>query len=380
MFEVLRRLAGRHDVSVIGFWRSEEARLGWQQLGRQLDIKVQAVPFARLRPDRRLPGLLRRRWQGWRRGEPDDVGAWDQPAMHAALRQTMAGQRFDLLQVEWPYLAPYALANPQLPRLLVTHDIFSVALSRRAGLAAGRKRKRLQREAAAWAGYESRVYPQFQAVAAMSSEDAAVIQQRAPAASVVVLPNGVDTAHFLPGEIRPQPRNLIFVGSPTHAPNLDAACWLLSEIWPELRRRRPDLRLTLVNLDHPQVRKLQQPGVEISGRLPDLRSVYQQADIAIVPLRAGSGTRLKILEAFAAGLPVVSTPLGHEGLEVIPGRHLLSAAGGPAFVQAIEALLDDAELRRNLAATARGLVVSHYDWEIILDQHDTIYRQLCHRQ
>jgi len=379
MFEVVRRLARRHEVSVAGFWRNEEARRGWQQLGRELNIEVQAVPFTRLRPDRRLPGLLRRRWQGWRQGEPGDAGAWDQPAMHAALRRMMAGQRFDLLQVEWPYLAPYALTTPQLPRLLITHDIFSVALARRAGLAAGRQQKRLEREAAAWASYESRIYPQFQAVAAMSAEDAAVIRQRAPAANVVVLPNGVDTAHFTPGEIRPQPRHLIFVGSPTHVPNLDAACWLLNELWPELRRRRPDLRLTLVNLDHPQVRKLQQPGVEISGRLPDLRPVYGQADLAIVPLRAGSGTRLKILEAFAAGLPVVSTPVGHEGLEVVPGRHLLSAENGPALIEAIETLLDDVELRRRLAANARQLAVSRYDWELIVDQHDAIYHQLCQR-
>lgn len=379
MFEVLRRLSRRHDVSVIGFWRDEEARLGWQQLAQELNLRVLAIPFARLRPDRRLPATLWRRWQSRMQGEPDDIGIWEQPAMHAAIHQVLSHQPVDLIQVEWPYLAPYALAHARLPRLLITHDIFSVGLARRAALPGTPDRDRLAGQAAAWQRYESEVYPRFDAVAAMSAADAAVIHQRAPAANVVVLANGVDTAHFTPSEIRPEACYLIFVGSPTHAPNLDAACWLLREMWPELHQRHPDLRLTLVNLDHPQVQACLQPGVEITGRLPDLRPAYRQADIAVVPLRAGSGTRLKILEAFAAGLPVVSTPVGHEGLEVVPGQHLLSAETALSFVDAIEQLLAGPDLRRRLAANARRLAVSRYDWELIVDQHDAVYHQLCQR-
>lgn len=377
MYEILRRLAQRHDISVLSFWRNEEARAGLAQLGRELGIEVNAIPFARLGLDRQLIPTLWRRWQGRRAGLPTDIALWDQPAMHQALRQALVRKPIDVVQVEWPYLAPYALAHPDRPSLLITHDIFSIGLARRAGLASSpRQRRQLEQQANAWARYESQVYPRFGAVAAMSAADADIIQRRAPTARVAILPNGVDTAALTPGEVRAQARNLIFVGSPTHPPNLDAACWFQTAIWPDLHQRHPGLHLTLVNVDHPQVRACLQPGVELLGRQPDLTPLYRQADIAIAPLRAGSGTRLKILEAFALGVPVVSTPVGHEGLAVIPNEHLLSAETATAFGDAITRLLADADLRRRLIANARRLAVAHYDWDQIVAQHEAIYRDL----
>ncbi len=377
MYEILRRLAPRHEITVLGFWRNEEARVGLAQLGRELGIEVNAIPFARLGRDRQLIPTVWQRWQGRRAGLPTDIALWDQLAMRQAIRQTLAQKPIDVVQVEWPYLAPYALAHPERPNLLITHDIFSIGIARRAAVAPSpRQRRQLEQQANAWARYESLIYPRFGAVAAMSAADADIIRQRAPAARVIILPNGVDTVALTPGEVRAQPRNLIFVGSPTHPPNLDAACWFLTAIWPNLHQHHPDLHLTLVNLDHPQVRACLRPGVELLGRQPDLAPLYRQADIAIAPLRAGSGTRLKILEAFALGIPVVSTPVGHEGLSVLPGEHLLSAETAATFGDAIARLLADADLRRRLAANARTLAVAHYDWDQIAAQHEAVYNDL----
>ena len=293
MVEVLRRLAVRHEVTVLSYWRDEEAREGLQRLAKDMPVDVVPVPFARLRPGRRLPRQLWRRWQGKRQGLPADVPVWDQPAMHEAVSRVLASRPIDLVQVEWPYLSTYALAHPETPSILITHDIFSVGLQRRAPLVAGLgQRQRLQKQADAWTRYESRVYPRFGAVAAMSATDAAIIRQRAPAAKVVVLPNGVDTTALTPGEIRPQVQRLLYVGSPTHAPNLDAACWLLTDIWPALHRRHPELRLTLVNLDHPQVRACAPPHVEITGRIPDLVPLYRQTDLVLPALASRSWRRL----------------------------------------------------------------------------------------
>ena len=377
MVEVLRRLAVRHEVTVLSYWRDEEAREGLQRLAKDMPVDVVPVPFARLRPGRRLPRQLWRRWQGKRQGLPADVPVWDQPAMHEAVSRVLASRPIDLVQVEWPYLSTYALAHPETPSILITHDIFSVGLQRRAPLVAGLgQRQRLQKQADAWTRYESRVYPRFGAVAAMSATDAAIIRQRAPAAKVVVLPNGVDTTALTPGEIRPQVQRLLYVGSPTHAPNLDAACWLLMDIWPALHRRHPELRLTLVNLDHPQVRACAPPHVEITGRIPDLVPLYRQTDLVLVPLRAGSGTRLKILEAFALGVPVISTPIGYEGLDVSCGEHLLAAETSSEFVDAVERLMADIDLRRGLASTARALAVARYDWSTIVALHEEAYQKV----
>lgn len=377
MLEVLRRLARRHEVTVLSFWRDEEAREGLQRLRQDMPVDVVPVAFARLRPGRHLPRQLWWRWQGKRQRLPADVPVWDQPAMHQAVSRVLAAQPIDLIQVEWPYLSTYALAHPAVPSILITHDIFSVGLQRRAALATGAgERQRLQRQADAWSRYESRVYPRFGAVAAMSTTDAAIIRQRAPAASVVVLPNGVDTAALTPGEIRSQVQQLLFVGSPTHAPNLDAACWLLTDIWPALRQQHPDLHLTLVNLDHPQVRACVSPNVEITGRIPDLVPMYRQADLVLVPLRAGSGTRLKILEAFALGVPVISTSIGYEGLDVTPGEHLVAAERGDDFMDAVGRLMGDTALRRRLSIKARELVVAGYDWTHIVALHEEAYQRV----
>lgn len=378
MYHVLRELARRgHAITALSFWRDKGERQGLEQLAEDLGIAVVAVPFTRLSHTLRTPSGLWRMLANRVHGPPLDIAIWSQPAMFQALDQVLASKPIDLIQVEWPYLAPYALAHPHIPRVLVTYDIFSVALARRAALAPNAlDRIRLRRQARAWERYEASLYGQFAAVGAMSAVDAEIIRQRRPDANAVVLPNGVDATALTPGDIRSRVRNLLFVGSPTHAPNLDAACWLLTDIWPALHRRYPELRLTLVNLEHPQVRACLQPGVDLLARVPDLKPIYRQADIAVVPLRAGSGTRLKILEAFAFGVPVVSTAIGREGLAVEPGKHLLNADSPQEFIAAIGQLIDSRDERQRLARRARALVVERYDWTHIAHLHETMYEDV----
>ncbi len=378
MYEITRRLARRHELTILAFGRDEAVRAGLAQLAAETGAEVIAVPWRQGLWESYGPRAWVRRWQALKGPLPADVVLWQRPAMASALADMLARRAVDLIQVEWPYLAPYALRHPRLPAVLITHDIFSVALARRAGLERrSRSRQRLLAQAQRWQRYEAELYPRLAAVAAMSAVDADHIRRLAPAARVVVLPNGVDTAALTPGPVRAQARHLLFVGSPTHAPNLDGACWLLEAIWPPLKARHPELTLTLANLDHPRIRRRLGPGVECTGRLPDLTPLYRRADVALAPLRAGSGTRLKILEAFALGVPVVSTGLGHEGLEVTPGEHLLSADEAETFVAAVERLLADADLRRHLARQARHLVETRYDWEIIVSQHEQLYQALC---
>lgn len=376
MLEVMKRLALRHEVTAISFWRSAEERAGLQTLAAQWPLQVIGVPYTGPEGSAAL-SVLAARAQAAGRGWPGAVASWQQPAMYRAIDQVIARQRIDLIQVEFTFLSQYALPYPRIPRLLITHDIFSVSFGRRAQLAAAwRQRWRLQRQARQWRRYERAIYPTFAAVAMMSEQDAALARQIAPAANLVILPNGVDTTALLPGKIRGNPQRLLFIGSPTHPPNLDAARWLLTAIWPDLQRRHPHLTLTLVNLDHPDVHACAGSGVEITGRLPDLTPIYHQADIALAPLRAGSGTRLKILEAFAFGVPVVSTSIGCEGIAATPDQHLLVADSAAEFAAAIERLLADEPLRCHLAGQARTLATTRYDWEEIVRQHEAVYHTL----
>jgi len=382
LYHITREQARRHEVTFLSFCRNQEEQEGLARLERELGIRVVGVPFIGLRrmlkgvPGRDGVALARRYWQAWRHHLPRDIPVWDQPAMHRALTQELARARYDIVQVEWPYLAPYALRDGLPPTVLITHDIFSVGLARRAAVQEdARARRALQEQARRWEAYERFIYPRFALVAAMSEADAAIIRARAANARVILSPNGVDARGIRPGPLRPEVRHLLFVGSPTHEPNLDAACWLLRTIWPSLRSRHPHLTLTLVNLDHPRVHACAAgvAGVRITGRVPDVLPFYREADIALAPIRAGSGTRLKILEAFAAGVPVVSTSIGHEGLAVTPGEHLLVGDTPDAFLAAIEQLMASFSLRQHLARNARSLAETRYDWSKIVDDLDEAY-------
>ena len=384
LYNITRQQAQRHQITFVSFFRNEEEWEGLHQLEKMLDIRVVKAPFAKSK------ALLQRPFNGgvhqaiaylrtWLHGWPPAVAAWNQPAMQKMLQEELAREKYDIMQVEWPYLASYAFREDAPATALITHDIFSLGIGRRARVAKNAiERQRLERLSRRWRTYEAFIYQRFDVVAAMSEEDASIIRKIAPQAEVIISPNGVDTEALTPGEIRPQVRNLLFVGSPTHAPNLDAACWLLTDIWPRLKQQHPHLSLTLVNLEHARVRACAAglPDVRITGRLPDLTPVYRKADIALAPLRAGSGTRLKILEAFALGVPVVSTSIGYEGLAVTPEVHLLRADTPDAFVAAIASLVASPTLRRTLAHHARRLAEEQYDWRTIVDGLDADYMRL----
>jgi glycosyltransferase involved in cell wall biosynthesis len=149
-----------------------------------------------------------------------------------------------------------------------------------------------------------------------------------------------------------------------YRPNVDGVQWFADEVLPLVRARVPTFELTIVGRDPtPAVRELSdRAGVHVTGRVASTTPFLHDASLAIVPLRAGSGTRLKVLEAFAAGTPVVSTSLGAEGLDVVAGRHLLVADGAPAFAAAVVDLLADADCRTRLASEGRRLVEDRYAW------------------
>jgi glycosyltransferase involved in cell wall biosynthesis len=191
------------------------------------------------------------------------------------------------------------------------------------------------------------------------------LQQRSPSAALDTLPNGVDVDHYaglgnLQNEIR---RDVLFVGSMDYHANIDAALWMVREAWPQIRLLCPGLRLAIVGRKPaPSVRALAADDIVITGTVDDVRPFYARALAVAAPLRVGSGTRLKILEAMAAGVPVVSTRLGAEGLDIHDQRDILLADTGEAFATAISRLASTPELRQRLALAGRELVVQSYDW------------------
>jgi len=203
-------------------------------------------------------------------------------------------------------------------------------------------------------------------VIAVSPADAAVLRDEFGAPRVSVIETGVDTDYFRPTDpgLR-EPDHVVFVGSMDWLPNEDAVRWFVEEILARIRTRRPAARLTIVGRDPPAaVRALGNGGrgVTVTGRVPDVRTWLARASAVVVPLRIGSGTRLKIFEAMACGAAVVSTTIGAEGLAVTPGRDILLADAPEQFAAAVVELLEDPARARALGERARRLVEERFDW------------------
>jgi len=205
------------------------------------------------------------------------------------------------------------------------------------------------------------------------------LQARNPAAEIHVIPNGVDVQSFGAQELDPGwPRTgLVFAGSMDYSANIDAVVWFANHIWPELRRQHPALSFAIVGRDPaPEVRALAAGvnRINVTGTVPDVRPYYSGALAAVVPLRIGSGTRLKILEAMAAGIPVISTRLGAEGLDLEDGNHLLLADSAAAMIAAVSRLAGSPELWMRLSRSGREVVSRLYDWRTLTEN---LYRIHC---
>ncbi|MDZ7639320.1 MAG: glycosyltransferase [Bryobacterales bacterium] len=222
-----------------------------------------------------------------------------------------------------------------------------------------------------------------------SERERQILLEIAPQARIAVVENGVDCDHFAPDAFDHEeaaepaktgaPASVVFVGSMDYFPNAEAAIWFAREIWPHLHQRLPNLRFFIVGARPPEsVQALRDiPGVTVTGTVDSVKPYYRNALAAVVPLKTGGGTRLKILEAMAAGTPVVSTALGAEGLSLRPGEHyLLAGSDGPdEWVEHLQALSSTPEMRRAIAAQGLELVRSRYDWrhlgKMLVDRYET---------
>jgi glycosyltransferase involved in cell wall biosynthesis len=195
---------------------------------------------------------------------------------------------------------------------------------------------------------------------------------------VDVSPNGVDTqAYQMLPESSGDPA-LLFVGNMGYRPNIDAMTYFCREVLPRIRWAIPNVELWIVGINaDAEVQRLAGDGVHVTGRVEDVTPYYERCAACVVPLRAGSGTRLKIVEAMAFGRPVVSSGIGCDGLDVVDEEHLLIADDPELFAEQSIRVLTDRGLRQALTHNARCLVVNRYDWEVVAEELLQIYRQVA---
>lgn len=219
--------------------------------------------------------------------------------------------------------------------------------------------------------YERQHYRRFDAAIAVSQHDKALLNQLCAGLQTTVIDNGVDTTYYQPCLGSETENCLAFVGSYSYPPNKDAVVYFAQKILPRIRAHIPDATFFIIGKDAP-AELGQVPGVSVIGTVPDVRPFLQQASVVVVPLRAGSGTRLKILEAMAAGKPVVTTSVGMEGLRVRHGIHLMVADEPDDFTAAVIRLLRDSRHRREIGTNARKLVEQEYGWSMLAQRFEAV--------
>ena len=293
-----------------------------------------------------------------------------------------AAKPFDVIQIEHFELARYShLIGPPV-RSMVLVDILSISYARMAAIETNPFWKLWRRyNANRFKSYERKLLPDFDVCITVSEKDRQEISSYVAPGKIQVLPNCVDSdAKVFLEEPVSAPPSLLFVGLLLYPPNADAACWMIEEILPRIRNSHPDCRLKIVGADPPRflqdLAQANRATVTLMGSVDELEPYYAGCCVAVVPLRAGGGTRLKILEAMAFGRPVVSTTLGAEGLHVKNLEHLLIADTAEGFARAVVRLLQDANLRKNLRQNARSLVEREYGWDKCAYAHLSLYAKL----
>jgi len=198
----------------------------------------------------------------------------------------------------------------------------------------------------------------------------------------MVVPNGVDLARFTETGRRPRhagaPPTIVFTGALSYSPNAEAVRWLLDGIAPELAKLLPRSRIVIVGKGAPGalLARARPPEIEFTGWVEDVRPYLAQADVCVVPIRVGGGTRIKILEAMAAGVPVVSTRVGAEGIAAKDGESIVLADDAASFARAVAELGRDPGRASSIADRARQLVQERYGWDGVLQPLVDFYRDL----
>ena len=280
------------------------------------------------------------------------------------IAQAVEGRRYAIGVIEHSWCAPYweQLAPVCERTVLDLHNIESV-LHERCGRVdnggAALAHRVFQKAALA---LEQRWLPCFSEVLATSESDAAAARAIAPQARVRVYRNAIPRTAAPP---KGDQDVIVFSGNMEYHPNVSAVRFFRRDIWPLLRDRWPGLVWRLLGKNPGAVEEFTagDPRIEVKSEIADAIFELAQCKVAVVPLLAGSGTRLKILEAWAAGVPVVSTSLGAEGLPVRDGEHLLLADGAPAFAEAVSRLLTCTELRTHLGLGGRLLMENEFTWD-----------------
>ncbi len=380
LYTQLLALTAQHEVTVATLAGPDPAE--WEAVDH-----LEAAGFKVLAARRAEPHGWPRIQRGWRwatswlRGRDPWRTIWfHEPGLQRLLDQVLAQCTFDVIQVEDNALGSYRYGT-RTPIVFTEHEVRRPRPVDWRGWEQAGLRQWAWREAdwQRWPSYQRRIWPRFDRIQAFTTRDADAIKALAPQVADRVrvnpfgieLPAQVDNGHEEDGAV-------LFVGNFTHAPNVDAALWLGTEIMPLLRQQRPDVSLTLVGpYPPPEVQALASEHIVVTGRVPQLEPYLQRASVIVAPIRIGGGMRIKVLHSMAQGKAVVTTPRGAEGLALNGDLPPVIVAQDPDSIAAATlALLNSTEQRRRLGQAARAFVAEHYSPRAYAQRLQKVYAEI----
>jgi glycosyltransferase involved in cell wall biosynthesis len=351
LHNLLREAAREFDIALFAFEDGQTQADFDQTLSFCSRLYIAAKPYYRA--------------PRWSTLTPPEACEFYTPALHAQLRSELGRLNITLLQTEYTQMARYGGAI--LTEHDVTFDLFQQIHANAPSL-------RTWWDLFRWRRFERRALRRIPHAVAMSEKDAALLERP----FVTVIPNGVDLARFTPAP-EPESRNLLFIGSFRHFPNVHAYRFFVEQVWPLLENQHPAIRATVVAGPDPQLywpHPSPDARIELRGFTADVRPLYVDANLVLIPTVVSAGTNLKALEAMAMQRAIVSTSSGVAGLGLEHGRSVWIADTPREFAAAILRLLDDAELRATLAVNARNFAVARYGWPALAELQTQLWRSL----
>ena len=372
-WNVLKYLAQYHEVTLVSFIRGDQTA-EVNHLKKYCQA-VYTVPMSR---------------EAWRDGwylikslvtrHPFLMVRDDRVAMHRVIKQITTQTQFNIVHVDQLNMAQYAERITGAGKILDAHNALWLLYKRLwETMAPGPKKWLLGRDWRLLKQYEGEICRRFEGILTVSKEDKSALQEAAgQTLETTVIPIAIDTDEVVKVHRSAEADHILHIGTMFWPPNIDGILWFLREIFPLIQARRPKTTFDVIGAKPPpeiMAYNSGSSGVNITGYVVDPASYYESTGVMVVPLRAGGGMRVKILNALAQGLPIVSTTLGCEGIDVEPGRHLLVADTAEAFALATLTLLENKQLADELGHNGRQLIQSAYDYRAACSHLESLYQQ-----
>jgi glycosyltransferase involved in cell wall biosynthesis len=369
MFHLLRGLSRYHQINLLSYVEREddlEHLPPLRQFCQKVKFVLRGQTFDAYNPFGLKPRQL-----------TVDYG---NPQMFQAIAGELSTGEYDLCQIEYLEIVAALPRDIPIPLILTHHELQFAAMLQAArlqkALSRGHRRKLL--DALVMFNYEIEALKRFDAIVAMSQEDADAMRKFLPDLDVRISPMAVDTDYFTPQEGKGEPDSMMYTGYYEHYPNEDAVVYFVREIFPLIQRKVPNAKFYIVG-SYPSSAVLELARVKnvmVTGRVEDLRPWLAKATIFVAPIRLGRGMRGKIPEAMAMRKPVVGSSVAFAGLEATDGKQALIADDPSDFAEKVIKLLKDSRLREEIAENGYALVRARYRWDVQVELYRELYASL----